>query len=78
MLELICPKGGGMDLDVQSVNKHLLWDVGFTYVFLQMETYSCETLAPQGERATETDFISTVSCSKLNLTADSPPDKENF
>lgn len=46
--------------------------------FFKWKCTCCETLGPQGERAIETDFISAVSSSKLDLTADSPLDKENF
>lgn len=46
--------------------------------FFKWKRTCCETLGPRGDRAIEVDFISTVSCSKLNLTADSSLDKENF
>lgn len=46
--------------------------------FFKWKCTGSETLVPQRMTAIGTDFISTVSCSELNLTADSPLDKEIF
>lgn len=49
LLKLTCPKCGALELDLQSVNKHLPWDVGFIWGFLQMETYLGDTGSLRGE-----------------------------
>lgn len=46
--------------------------------FFKWKCTCCETLGLRGDRAIGADFNSTVSCSKLNLTADFPLEKGNF